>query len=556
MSKKFGFIGLGLSLAILPYPAVCASPLAMPDAGVISSNINKDREWRPKNDTDEVEVDINLGQQQLADNKIKVKVNEIQLSGNTIYSTQELLEHVNHFIMPQMTFEDMLKVSQAITDYYRDHGYMTTIAYLPTQNITEGNIRIDVMEGAYDEISFDNTSELVTGRAEGLTHRAKKDRVINKHELDRMLLILNDIPGVKAHGILSPGETRGEANTLFKLTTTERSGGFIYADNFGNTYTGRNRIGVLYHWNNVGHVGDQLQLGYMRSTQRNDLQNYSIKYELPILNFGTFGALEYYRTDYELGGKYRPLHAYGYSDTLRLTTRTPMKRTLDNNLYFRFNAGITRLTDRIGYWDTDSRKHLFGIRFGLDGDYRTKSYASSYKVMHTIGRLVMDTRYAMAGDVFNTEGFYQKTNFDFYHIQRLNSNLTAHFTLSGQKSWNNLDSSEKFYIAGYNGVRAFPQGEACGDDGVLGSLELRQSLGNNFQLAAFYDAGWVNVINNNPFGANSSRYLQGVGLGLIYQKSGDWYARIDHARPVGNPYSESYGHDADGIWWFQAVKKI
>ena len=540
-----------------PYTEALAATYEMPDAGVIASDINTDRKWAPKEDKDEVEVNIDLGQQKLADNKIKVKVKKLQINGNTVFSTQKLMEQVEHLITPQMTFNDMLTVSQAITDYYRAHGYMTTIAYLPTQNITEGIVRIDVMEGAYGNISFDNTSELLTSRAKGLTHSAHKDRVINKHELDRLLLILNDIPGVKGHAFLSPSASRGEADTVFKLTTTETNGGFIYSDNFGNHYTGRNRIGALYHWNNLSHVGDQLQLGYMHSTQYNDLQNYSIKYELPVFNYGTFASLEYFRTDYELGEKYRPLHAYGKSDTFRLATRTPLKRTLDNNLYFRFNVGYTRLTDRIGFWNTDSKKHLYGIRFGLDGDYRTKWFASSYKVMHTIGRAVMDTTYAKDGDVLGTEGGYQKTNFDFYYIQKINDTLTAHLTLSGQKSWNNLDSSEKFFIAGYNGVRAFPQGEASGDDGFFGSLELRQALGNsNFKLAAFYDVGWVNMVHDNPFGNSESRYLQGAGLGLIYQQPGDWYARIDYATPVGNRYSNSYGHDMNGIWWFQAVKKI
>ena len=540
-----------------PYTEALAATYEMPDAGVIASDINTDRKWAPKEDKDEVEVNIDLGQQKLADNKIKVKVKKLQINGNTVFSTQKLMEQVEHLITPQMTFNDMLTVSQAITDYYRAHGYMTTIAYLPTQNITEGIVRIDVMEGAYGNISFDNTSELLTSRAKGLTHSAHKDRVINKHELDRLLLILNDIPGVKGHAFLSPSTSRGEADTVFKLTTTETNGGFIYADNFGNHYTGRNRIGALYHWNNLSHVGDQLQLGYMHSTQYNDLQNYSIKYELPVFNYGTFASLEYFRTDYELGEKYRPLHAYGKSDTFRLATRTPLKRTLDNNLYFRFNVGYTRLTDRIGFWNTDSKKHLYGIRFGLDGDYRTKWFASSYKVMHTIGRAVMDTTYAKDGDVLGTEGGYQKTNFDFYYIQKINDTLTAHLTLSGQKSWNNLDSSEKFFIAGYNGVRAFPQGEASGDDGFFGSLELRQALGNsNFKLAAFYDVGWVNMVHDNPFGNSESRYLQGAGLGLIYQQPGDWYVRIDYAMPVGNRYSNSYSHDMNGIWWFQAVKKI
>ena len=40
MSKKLSFLGLGLSLLMLPYNEATAAPFEMPDAGVISSNIN------------------------------------------------------------------------------------------------------------------------------------------------------------------------------------------------------------------------------------------------------------------------------------------------------------------------------------------------------------------------------------------------------------------------------------------------------------------------------------------------------------------------------------
>lgn len=555
-SKKICSYSLGLSLALLPCSHVAADMLAMPDSGSISATIYDDRSWKPKEDKDEVDVHINLGEIQNGNGNVKIKVNEIQLRGNTIYSAEKLLAQAGDSIQPEMSFNDLLAVAQCITDFYRSKGYMTTIAYIPTQDIVHGTVIIDIMEGAYDVVSFDNASSLLTGRAAGIAHSVKKDRIIKRQELDRALLILNDIPGIKAHAFLSPGQEPGEAKTVLKLTDIEKSGGFIYADNFGNHFTGRNRLGAIYHWNNISHVGDQLQAGYLRSIQGDDLQNFSLKYELPVLNFGTFGGLEYYRTDYELGEKYRFMNAYGMADTIRLFTKTPWKRSIDNNLYFIFNLGYSKLTDRIRLWGTDNRKHGYFMRFGLDGDYRNRTYAASYKLMHTVGHMVLDSADALKNDLFHIDGVYQKTVFDGFYIHKLSDNLNLHCSLSGQKSWTNLDSSEKFYIGGYNGVRAFPQGEASGDNGILGNIEFRYTLGNsNWQLAAFYDAGWVKYMHDNHDGPNS-RYINGAGVGIIWQKTGGVYARLDYALPLGNKYSESYGHDMHGIWWFQVVAKI
>ena len=107
-----------------------------------------------------------------------------------------------------------------------------------------------------------------------------------------------------------------------------------------------------------------------------------------------------------------------------------------------------------------------------------------------MGRMYMDSDYAKYFDYYDTDGFWQKTNLDIYHIQRLSNRVNLHASLLAQYAWHNLDSSEKFYIGGYNAVRAFPQGESGGDHGLLASLELRYQTGNpHFQLAAFYDAG-------------------------------------------------------------------
>ena len=80
----------------------------------------------------------------------------------------------------------------------------------------------------------------------------------------------------------------------------------------------------------------------------------------------------------------------------------------------------------------------------------------------------------------------------FYYINQLNDRWQLHLSVSGQYGWNNLDSSEDFYIGGADAVRAFPQGETGGDSGLLGTLEFRYRTSiDGLTLTAFVDGGRV-----------------------------------------------------------------
>ncbi len=85
---------------------------------------------------------------------------------------------------------------------------------------------------------------------------------------------------------------------------------------------------------------------------------------------------------------------------------------------------------------------------------------------------------------------------------------------TGQWAGKNLDSSEKFVLGGAYGIRAYPQGEAAGDEGWLATAELRHRLSRYLQWSLFYDAGGIDI-NRKPFAAGAnSRHLSGYGIGL------------------------------------------
>jgi hemolysin activation/secretion protein len=100
-------------------------------------------------------------------------------------------------------------------------------------------------------------------------------------------------------------------------------------------------------------------------------------------------------------------------------------------------------------------------------------------------------------------------------LQSFSDAMQLWVSVAGQQASKNLDSSEKFSLGGVNGVRAYPQSEATGDEGYRATVELRRTLAANLQGTLFYDFGSVRI-NKNPFGpaAANERNLAGAGFGL------------------------------------------
>jgi hemolysin activation/secretion protein len=109
-------------------------------------------------------------------------------------------------------------------------------------------------------------------------------------------------------------------------------------------------------------------------------------------------------------------------------------------------------------------------------------------------------------------------------------------------------------------VRAYPEGEAYADQGVVLSLEGRMILPKvspqmpgHMQLVAFVDAGSVRL-NRQPWvpGSNS-RHLSAAGVGINWAAPGNFLARAYYAHKLGNAMATS-APDRSGRFWVQLAK--
>jgi hemolysin activation/secretion protein len=121
----------------------------------------------------------------------------------------------------------------------------------------------------------------------------------------------------------------------------------------------------------------------------------------------------------------------------------------------------------------------------------------------------------------NTPTTFTKINLSGSRNQQIVPDKTVlSVSVSGQMASVDLDSAERFYLGGPNGIRAYPGSQGGGSQGAMINIEIQQQLEDKLVGSAFFDAGFVQQYRNkNLFvpgdtNANNSYSLRGAGLGL------------------------------------------
>ena len=129
----------------------------------------------------------------------------------------------------------------------------------------------------------------------------------------------------------------------------------------------------------------------------------------------------------------------------------------------------------------------------------------------------------------------------------------------------NLDSSEKFYLGGINGVRAYPTSEGSGSEGYLFKVELYKFLPYNFNASIFWDKGHVKQYYLSKLSPESTfvpvgppNYsLEGYGASLAWSGPYQSTLKATYSHRVGqnpNPSTINNVNDQDGslnmnVYW-------
>jgi len=182
------------------------------------------------------------------------------------------------------------------------------------------------------------------------------------------------------------------------------------------------------------------------------------------------------------------------------------------------------LDDAYDAVDVSEKKHSHGVPISLQFDVRDDLFGGGLffgAVTWTAGELHLDhelRRWDRA--TTRSHGRFDKVNMELVRLQHLPAGFGLYGRISAQWTGDNLDSSESFGLGGVGGIRAYPAGEAFGDEGLLGQIELRYTTAG-YSPYLFYDHGKIRInAEPGPQVEAHSEERSGAGLGLRWQYAG------------------------------------
>ena len=459
-------------------------------------------------------------------------VTRIVISGNTRFDTATLHALVADVEGQSITLSRLEELAARLTDYYRSHGYPLARALIPPQTIAAGTVRIDLLEARYGKIALDNRSRVTDSLLQATLAPLQGGQEVGQAELDHVLLLLSDIPGVATNATLVPGQQVGTSDLLVDAAAVAAVSGSTALDNDGNRYTGRARLGATLNFLDPLRRGDVLGASALSSGRG---MNYGrLSYDTLLNGRGSRIGASWSALRYVLGEPLAALDAHGTAQVASLWARQPLLRSPNVNLYGQFQYDGVRLRDHVDASLLKTDRHLGNWTASLSGDARDgwlTGGASAWNAGWSAGRTGFDDAAAQLADAASarTEGRFSKWTANLVRLQNLDQGNSLYLAVSGQWANANLDASQKMTLGGPFSVRAYDSGALSGDTACLATAEWRHELGalwqGQWQAIAFFDYGHATVNHNAWVAGSNSATLSGAGLGLSWAGAGRWSAR-------------------------------
>lgn len=488
----------------------------------------------------------------------KAPVQTLRVTGATLFPEAQLIAASGFAPGAALDLAELKTLAARITNYYASRGYFVARAYLPEQDVQSGTVTIMVVEGRFGAIGLKNESRLSDRVANGILSGLDVGDPVAAAPLERRLLLLSDLPGVRVASTLSPGTAVGTSDLLVAITPGRTITGSVEADNAGNRYTGAYRVGGVVNWNNPTGSGDVLSLRAL--TSFSGLAYGRASYQAPVGKV-TLGVA-YAHLDYSLGKEFDRLDGSGNADIASVYASYPLIRSRDNNLYLTVGGDAKWFEDKIGIVDAVSYRRAQVATIGLSGDEHDTLLGggwSAYSLSYSVGNLDIRGAYERSVDAqtARTDGRYGKVQFSVARLQTIAGPLSLFASARGQIAFDNLDISEKMELGGAYAVRAYPEGEAYGDQGYVVTGEARvalpQIVPGSLQLFGFVDVGEVDYVKRPYFDGSNHARRSAYGGGLSWAGPYGIAAKATYARKLGSADATS-APDKSGRAWFQLSK--
>ncbi len=450
----------------------------------------------------------------------KILIKGFRFTGYTVFPEATLQEIATPFAGRPITPADLEELRLRLTRLYVQHGYVNSGAVLPEQQVTDGTLWVQIVEGALGEIRIQGAGGL---RPDYLRERLRLGAgpPLNIYQLqERFQLLLADPLIERMNGALAPTPTPGEGRLDLKVTRAKPYRLLLVLDNRRPPSIGTEQLRIYGGVHDLTGLGDALRLSLGRTEGATELDT---DFTIPLTARDTFlsvrlkdsgaSVIEEPLRDIDIESDYRSLEISLTHPVYRRLFRT---LTLGATLAVRQNeTSLLGMPFSLTPGEEDGKSRVSALRLSQDFVDRDRDQVLSARSTFSVGLDAFGS--TDHHDRLPDSRFVAWLGQVQYARRVLERRAQLIFRGDLQLADDDLLPMERYAVGGADSVRGYRENELVRDQGYSASVELRYPLWRSerwgtWRLAHFVDYG--SAWNKGARGERED--LLSVGVGLLW----------------------------------------
>ncbi|KAB2967968.1 ShlB/FhaC/HecB family hemolysin secretion/activation protein [Zoogloea sp.] len=466
------------------------------------------------------------------------RVGRIEVDGGSLLPARVLERRLAPFRELELGAVRITLLLQGLNKDLIDAGFITSRAYVLSQNLSGGVLSLRIVPGRVEAIRYNGRLIEPAGWSDAglrLALPMAVGDILQLRDIEQGLDQLNRGRGRQAQVRIVPGETPG--GSLLDILDPPVASAWhpwLGMDNQGSRSTGSRRLRLGLEAADLAGLSETLNLGYTGSLETNAL---NAGLSLP-LGYNTFSLLATWSEYQSLIGNVALL--YGTSTNYAAVWNRLLYRDQDTKVGSDVALSLREARREINNVGLVPQR-LSVLRAGINRLTRFESLAGSGQWTVDAGFSRGLDAFGAMSDVGSRAGPAARARFGKLDVSGGAAlHLPGNWSLRGNGAWQwsgvPLFSSEQIFVGGVASVRGFAESAAAGDRGGYWRSELVRSLAAassggpwQFEPFGFWDAGHVRAL-----ASGRASTLMSAGLGLrVASRSGAF--EVIAGRPVVRP---------------------
>ena len=467
-----------------------------------------------------------------------------------------------NLIGKEVTSVSMQQMTNRITFAYRNAGYLLSFATIEYQTASEGTVVIHITEQGLAGVRIETDNPVLQNSA--LFQQAKKELLnsqpLEAKVLDKVLLLLNDLPGVSVTSLLTRQNHAPYGLEMVLRVTQKPRDTTIALNNRGSHYVGPWIPSVQHAYRGLFNPFDEITLYGSTATDNQELRVVSFGYQRPLGNQGTTLKTTIGRNWSEPGYTLTPSRIESISSNVSVTLTHPLQRSFASSLSLEgsFNMDDYKTKSLGTLVSRDKTRSVDAqLRYDVADRWGGVSLLQG-KIAQGLSILgATDNNNPFASRANGREDF-SKVSVYGEHQHPLWGKFSLYTAAAGQYAFTQLLSNEEASYGGTQFGRGYDPSEITGDHGISTLVEIRKAHEtktariSNVQSFASYDFGSIWRIDTE----NRDPKLTGASIagGIRFRLLDTLQTEISVAKPLTRSISSISQEDAKDPRVFFSLK--